>query len=242
MAGGAHPASAESIPAFFPKHFIWKSCLANVLRCCLAVQRTYFQPILFGPSIKKEPVKCPWFGTKNCSHWLKQVLGFSPETQKNFIIDASTGSVFHGQHYRLKPLRQPAQCLSSQTWTNWKPHLAKSPPLFSPPQISQTLTIVDTLLTEPVVWGHCKNSPAEKTTFPRWQTNIFFWTNFLFIPFLVDVIENFKHLKPKTNNPPSNSCLHLRSLRDQLNHNFYSLGLEISKLRFQNMTSDFPSR
>lgn len=89
MAGGTHPASAKSIPVFFPKHFIWKSCLANFPRLCLAVQSTYFQSISFGPSIKKEPAKCLLIWHKKGSRRLKQVLGSWPKIYKNFILDAS---------------------------------------------------------------------------------------------------------------------------------------------------------
>lgn len=89
MAGGTHPASAKSIPVFFPKHFIWNSCLADFPRLCLAVQSTYFSSISFGPSLKKEPAKCLLIWHKNCSHRLKQVLGSWPKIYKKFISDAS---------------------------------------------------------------------------------------------------------------------------------------------------------
>lgn len=207
-------------PCFLPQTFYLEILFGKCPEMLPGCSKDIFPTYLVWPFYKKGASKVPLI-------WHKKL---QPLTEASFRFLARNSEEFYHRCFHRECFPQSAlpseafapasTCLSSQTWTNWKPHLAKSPPLFSPPQISQTLTIVDTLLTEPVVWGHCKNSPAEKTTSPRWQTNIFFWTNFLFIPFLVDVIENFKHLKPKTNNPPSNSCLHLRSLRDQLNHNF----------------------
>ena len=95
MAGGTHPASAKSIPVFFPKHFIWNSCLADFLRLCLAVQSTYFQSISFGPSLKKEPAKCLLIWHKNCSHRLKQVLGSWPKIYKNFYLRCFHTGLFY---------------------------------------------------------------------------------------------------------------------------------------------------
>jgi hypothetical protein len=85
MAGGTHPASAKSIPVFFPKHFIWKSCLANFLRLCLTVQSTYFQSTSFGPSIKKRASKV----TSNLAQKLQ------PQTEASFSFLAKNLQEFY---------------------------------------------------------------------------------------------------------------------------------------------------
>lgn len=93
MAGGAHPAFAESVLLFFPNilfgNLVWQ------MRWDTAwLLKDIFPTYLIWSFYKREPSKVPLTWHKHCHHRLKQVLSSSAETQRNVIMDASTLDCF----------------------------------------------------------------------------------------------------------------------------------------------------